>query len=571
MVPTTQQIKETGATFTPELLANFLSEKLLSYLNPKGQKINVLDPACGEGALLSAISKLLVKQKINFNLAGFDSNKSYLKIAAEVLDSLSPNNFSLKNSDFLEAIQIKDQQVSLFEQPSLKQPINNTIDLVIANPPYVRTQILGAEKAQRLAKKFNLKGRVDLYYPFLIAMTHALKEGGLIGVITSNRYLFTKSGSSIRNFLFKNYEILEVIDLGDTKLFDAAVLPAIFIGKKKKIVQNSTANFLKIYEELNGYKGALIQKENIFDILNADQAGYFTDGLKRYKKSKGIIRFGKTKESNWTMLSNEEAKWVKKIENNATELVGESFKVRVGIKTTADKVFISESWEELQEKPEEAILEDLISQENLKPWGICNKKKLKVLYPHLSKNGIKSVINLEDYPKTKKYFEAHEKQLKGRKYVIAAGRNWFEIWVPQNPALWKFPKLVFPDISHIPRFYLDKSGKIVNGNCYWIVATQPEEEEKLLLIQGMANTKLMTKYHDLVFSNKLYAGRRRYFSQYIQNYPLPDINTAASKAIIKLTKQLNLPNTDVKLKELTDALEIQVAKAFGVAPVFNLD
>lgn len=104
-----------------------------------------------------------------------------------------------------------------------------------------------------------------------------------------------------------------------------------------------------------------------------------------------------------------------------------------------------------------------------------------------------------------------------------------------------------------------------------IVANRPEEEEKLLLIQGIANTKLMTKYHDLVFSNKLYAGRRRYFSQYIQNYPLPDINTVVSKNIIKLTKQLNATTTDVKLKKLTNALEVQVAKAFGVDPVLNLD
>lgn len=570
MVSTTQQIKETGATFTPILLANYLSQKLLSYLKPNGEKINVLDPACGEGALLSAISKALITQKIDFDLVGFDSNKDYLKIASEELEELS--TATLNNADFLEAVDIRTQQTSLFDQPSAVQPINKTIDLVIANPPYVRTQILGAEKAQLLAKKFNLKGRVDLYYPFLIAMTYALKEGGLLGVITSNRYLFTKSGNSIRNFLSKNYEILEVIDLGDTKLFDAAVLPAIFIGRKKKAAQNATAKFLKVYQELNGYKGALIEKENVFEVLNDSEGGYFTDGLKRYKKSKGVIRFNNTKENNWTMLSNEEAKWVRKIETNAKEIVGDSFKVRVGIKTTADKVFISESWEELQKnKPEEAILKDLISQENIKPWGICTKKKLRVLYPHLSKDGVKSVINLEDYPKTSNYFHTHKVQLEGRKYVIEAGRNWFEIWVPQNPAFWKFPKLVFPDISATPRFYLDKSGKIVNGNCYWIVATRPEEEEKLLLIQGIANTKLMTKYHDLMFSNKLYAGRRRYFSQYIQNYPLPNINAPEGQAIIQTVKQLNDTVNGKEIEALTKILENQVAKAFDVAPVFTLD
>ena len=60
-----------------------------------------------------------------------------------------------------------------------------------------------------------------------MAMTNALKKGGILGVITSNRYISTKSGSDIRKYLLDNYEIIEIIDLGDTKLFDAAVLPAI--------------------------------------------------------------------------------------------------------------------------------------------------------------------------------------------------------------------------------------------------------------------------------------------------------------------------------------------------------
>lgn len=70
-------------------------------------------------------------------------------------------------------------------------------------------------------------------------MTNALKKGGLLGVITSNRYISTKSGSDIRKFLVENYEILEVIDLGDTKLFNAAVLPAIFIGKRRKVIRKT--------------------------------------------------------------------------------------------------------------------------------------------------------------------------------------------------------------------------------------------------------------------------------------------------------------------------------------------
>ena len=562
-------IKETGATFTPSGLADFLSRRILSY--SKVDNPLIIDPACGDGALMISIGHQLQYLNKKFRLQGYDTNNEYLQSANINLSKNSITKFELINEDFLEKIDIESIQPTLnFERKNMS--MNNFADIVIANPPYVRTQVLGAEKSQFLAKKYNLKGRVDLYYPFLIAMTHALKEDGIVGVITSNRYLFTKSGSSIRKFLFKNYDILEVIDLGDTKLFDAAVLPAIFIGRKKKNAKNTTANFLKIYEELNGYNGDLISSTDLFDILNSSKQGYFTDGLKRYKKSGGIIKFTKTKENNWAMLSESEAHWVSQIENNSNEIIGDSFKVRVGIKTTADKVFISDSWDELNgTKPEDENLKELISQENITPWGTCNKKKLKVLYPHFYENGLKKVIDIEKFPKTKKYFETYSEVLKGRKYVIDAGRKWFEIWVPQNPSFWKYPKLVFPDISAVPRFYFDNSGKIVNGNCYWIVATDKKDENKLLLIQGISNTKLMTKYHDLVFGNKLYSGRRRYFSQYVQNYPLPDVNTMESISIINVVKKINSTSNDVEIRELTAKLELLVAKAYGVEPILILD
>jgi tRNA1(Val) A37 N6-methylase TrmN6 len=560
-------IKQTGATFTPEKLANFLAEKLFTYNNVDNLK--VLDPACGDGALLMAMSDVLQQNNRNFELYGFDSNSEYLSIAKEnLLLNNQINGANLSLADFLEIVDLKKKQLSFFDSDS--SSINEFADLVIANPPYVRTQILGTAQAQLLAKKFGLKGRVDLYYPFLIAMTHALKENGILGVITSNRYLSTKSGESIRKFLAENYEVLEVIDLGDTKLFDAAVLPAIFIGRKKSKANNSTSKFYKIYEELNGYSGKLIPKLSIFDVLNSSKDGYFSVNDKRFKKSSGVLKFGKTKENTWTMLSNDEALWVSKVENNSKSFVKDHFKVRVGIKTTADKVFISDTWDELNDtKPEDDLLKDLISQENIKPWSTCNKKKLKVLYPHFSVDGKKQTIDLKDYPKANAYFLSHKEKLIGRKYLIDSGRNWFEIWVPQNPSFWKLPKLVFPDISTSPRFYFDNTGKIVNGNCYWIVSEKENDNELLLLVQGVANSKLMTKYHDLVFNNKLYSGRRRYFSQYVENYPLPDLNSKESANIISLVKKINsqrdFPTT------LVEELEIAVAKAFNVNPVFNLD
>ncbi|MCB9296266.1 MAG: hypothetical protein H6559_24565 [Lewinellaceae bacterium] len=368
-------------------------------------------------------------------------------------------------------------------------------------------------------------------------MTKSLKAGGLIGVITSNRFLFTKSGESIRDFLAEHYEIINAIDLGDTKLFEAAVLPAILIGKKKSKTNGlhathhqSSARFSKIYEDLNGYKGPFTSAISVYDILESGKQGYFKIGSRKYKKSSGVLRFSTLKGGLWCMLTKEEHEWVKEIERNSKTTVGDHFKVRVGIKTTADPVFIKSDWEALPSgiKPERELLKTLISQENIDKWKLNQTENLRVLNPYTSSNKKRTLVDIGEYPKAYAYLCSNEKRLKAREYVARSGRQWFEIWVPQNPYLWPFPKLVFPDISSSPRFYYDEEGKIVNGNCYWISATKERERDILFLIQGVSNSLFMTKYHDLVFNNKLYSGKRRYFSQYVENYPLPDINSTGS-------------------------------------------
>lgn len=558
-------IKNSGATFTPMKLADFLASKIFAELNiALTSSYTILDPACGEGELLTSIAKKFQLQdtSINIDIKGFDTNIDYIISAKSNLKGFNNYSVDIQNQDFLETTGACEEPIDLFN-PKIE---SEYADIVIANPPYVRTQILGSEKAQQIAKRFNLKGRVDLYYPFLIAMTNVLKKGGLLGVITSNRYLFTKSGETIRKFLLENYELLEVIDLGDTKIFDAAVLPAIFIGRKKtnKKQLSEPCRFAKIYEELNELGKQAIQSNSIFDVLNSQASGTYLVNEKKYNLNIGLLKHTPNKADIWQMTNNSENDWIEKIKSNTSFLIGDRFNVRIGVKSCADKVFIKESWEKESIRPEDVLFKKLISQENIQRWCFASVNDLKILYPHYSENGKRLVINLNDYPNAKVYFETHKEQLSGRKYLIDAGRNWYEMWVPQNPAFWVLPKLVFPDISTDARFYYDENGSVVNGNCYWIVAQTEQEKELLFLIQGIANSDLMSRYHDLCFNNKLYSGRRRYFSQYIEKYPIPNPKAQSSKQIIEIVKQLNVLSAQNKdVSELENELNNCVEKAFG--------
>lgn len=558
-------IKNSGSTFTPTELADFLADKIFAELkNTFKSTYTILDPACGEGELLTSIAKKFQTQDtpINIDIKGFDTNMDYIVSAKSNLNGFNNYLVDIQNQDFLETPGAYEGPVDLFS-PKVDAEY---ADIVIANPPYVRTQILGSEKAQQIAKRFNLKGRLDLYYPFLIAMTNVLKKGGILGVITSNRYLFTKSGETIRKFLLDNYELLEVIDLGDTKIFDAAVLPAIFIGRKKsnKKQLSEPCRFAKIYEELNGLGKQTIQSDSLFDVLNSQESGTYLVKEKKYNLNIGLLKHTSNKADIWQMTNSNENDWIEKIKSNTSFLIGDRFNVRIGVKSCADKVFIKESWEKESIKPEDALFKKLISQENIQRWCFSSVNDLKILYPHYSEKGKRLVIDLNNYPKAKAYFETHKEQLAGRKYLMEAGRNWYEMWVPQNPAFWVLPKLVFPDISIDARFYYDENGSVVNGNCYWIVAQNDEEKELLFLIQGIANSDLMSRYHDLCFNNKLYSGRRRYFSQYIEKYPIPNPKEQSSKLIIEIVKQLNdLSAQNKDVTELEKELNKCVERAFG--------
>ena len=551
-------IKNSGATFTPSALADFLSDKILQYFDGLPGKCTILDPACGDGALLTSIAKK-INNTFEFELQGCETNIDYLIETKNNLSLfLSKNQYKINHSDFLEVATPRAND--LFSVYSTHE----FADIVIANPPYVRTQILGAEKSQQIAKTYNLKGKIDLYYPFLIGMTNALKKGGIIGVITSNRYLTTKSGAEIRKFLSENYDILEVIDLGDSKLFDVAVLPAILIAKKKtnKRQLANPCHFAKIYEEFVYDKQA--QKVNtVYDILNKEKSGlYVVDDNRIFNYSVGLLKHSHIKTDIWQMTNDDENKWIDKIQKNTAFYIGNRFKVRVGIKSCADNVFLNENWDKALVSSEKELFKPLISRENIERWTCSVGERSKVLYPHYSANGKRAVYDLSQFPKAEQYLNKHKTQLESRDYVIQAGRKWYEMWVPQNPDLWEFPKLVFPDISVEAFFSYDESGAIVNGNCYWIVAQTDKERELLFLIQGIANSLLMSQYHDLCFNNKLYSGRRRYLSQYIEKYPIPNPSNVFSKRIIEIVKLLNNKQYSSK-EEPEKELNECVNKAFG--------
>jgi hypothetical protein len=149
--------------------------------------------------------------------------------------------------------------------------------------------------------------------------------------------------------------------------------------------------------------------------------------------------------------------------------------------------------------------------------------------------------------------------------VIEGGRQWYEIWVPQDPDGWAAPKLVFRDISEHPMFWMDLDGSVVNGDCYWLSLHPGASVDLLWLTVAVANSAFIEEFYDLQYNNKLYAGRRRFITQYVDNFPLPDPTTKTSQQLVELARSMYDSLACSTAVELQKDLDIIVRESFGVS------
>lgn len=525
---TNSYIKNNGIHYTPTDLSKYMANILVSQFlknSTHNKEIKVLDPACGDGELLVALAQILKEHNIDFKMYGVDTNNEELLIAKERLKQVEVD-LIYENIDYVEN----------YEK-------FNDFDLIIANPPYVRTQNMDILKRKNI-KKFAVNGRFDLYQLFFNVITYSLKYDGYLCIITSNKFMFNKAGDKTRKFLCENYNINLILDLGDTKMFEASVLPAIFLGQKKLFINQSIVEAAKVYETKQECNSTM----SIFQAIEKKENKVVKKDKLNYEVSFGTINIKNLNEP-WAINTQKNNSFINKIENKKYCALSDWANVKVGIKTTADKVFIKNDYSEFGDIEKE-LIHELIFSKNTGKWRQKETPKKYIFYPYIIDNGVQKVIDTSYFPNSKKYINDNSKILKARKYFEGSKKKWYEIWVSHSLFDFNKPKIVVPDISSESKFLYDESKKMVDGNCYWITLKDNIPNDYIFLILGLCNSKYIEKYHDMVFQNKLYSGKRRYVSQYINKYPMINPNSKEAKNIIKYVKMIIFDNCEIEQMEL---------------------
>ncbi len=202
-----------GQIWTPELLAVEMARKLTPYVNTESV---ILEPSCGPGALIAAVySELLQFNK----LIAFEIDPEILELGSQIFKR---SNIELHLEDFLQSQLIED----------------NSIDLAILNPPYVRQEVIPESaklgQARRLEKinqehQFDRKSNYFTY--FLLEVALKLKPGGVMVALVYNSLSHTQYGMKTLSVLDSLGHTLERKTI-ETPFQDVSVDAQILVWKK---------------------------------------------------------------------------------------------------------------------------------------------------------------------------------------------------------------------------------------------------------------------------------------------------------------------------------------------------
>jgi methylase of polypeptide subunit release factors len=554
----TSERKLSGTHYTPANVIDYIVEKTVRSSEADFRQFKVLDPACGSGLfLLKAFEAICasIRQKqgvvdssqaravlenciygIDIDVAVIKEAKQNLLLKAKEFDVHTAdldNNFFA--GDALELLAEQGPQMGFdFGNGNIQTTIFSDVmskggfDCVLGNPPYIRIQnISPTERRNKYINFFQTAtGRFDISVLFVELAAHMLKKKGKLGFVVSNKLLSTNGAKQFRQFIIENFTIEEIVDLADTKLFEAAILPMVLILRRGRGLAEQMV-FAAATEVKNGFHSGE-KVSNIFEALRETEL-HSTREVEMDSRVFNIRRFvapqpAKT-SSVWTFHSPTETKILNKIKSLSKGTFSDlAEKISVGLKTTADDVYIKPMTKAFvdENRFERELVFPVLESHNVERWSIHWRAAHDnyVLYPHQEINGRLLPINLNQFPQTKKYLHSHREQLASRTYLQESGRRWYEIWVHQSPRDFAKIKIITPDISSTNRFALDQKGYFVNGTCFYIILKDQSAEMNLAML-SLLNSKVMEYFHKTTSGNVLYAKRFRYWTTYLSRYPVP--------------------------------------------------
>ena len=256
------------------------------------------------------------------------------------------------------------------------------------------------------------------------------------------------------------------------------------------------------------YKTPNRLKQNYYQIQNIDELKQIDQTI-HPSRIINAINFKNWFSTSYDNIVNE--KWVDSIEN-------QGFKIGIGVATGSDKVFIRNDFHNIVE---DEILLPILTSKDVRGNKLNWSGKF-VLNP-FKENG--ELINLDQYPKAKEYFNSQKETLLRRHISRKNPNNWYKTIDRITKSLIHKDKIILPDISGNTHLLIDRGNYYPHHNLYYITG---RSYEKLVLLAAILMSDFVKKQLNEL-GNKMNGGYPRWQSQNLKKLRIPIIDAIPIK------------------------------------------
>ena len=245
--------KRHGVVYTPQPIVKLILDNTLPHNADALARAVICDPACGDGAFLTAAARLALSRLSRAealdalrNLCGYDIDARAIAKCKARLDE------TLREWYPDEHIAWDVSARNAFDRQAFKDA-HGRFTHIVGNPPYVRVQHLEQEGRERIAGNWSvLRGATDLYLVFYELALDLLREGGVVGYITPSSWLRSDSGAPLRERLAQSHKVKKIIDFGDNQMFEGVTTYTAITIVQKGGRANSIPVELRDGQSING-------------------------------------------------------------------------------------------------------------------------------------------------------------------------------------------------------------------------------------------------------------------------------------------------------------------------------
>lgn len=514
-----------GAVYTPSYIRNYIVRQVLHSIAKPLDECLCADIACGCGAFLYTLAETFHERTqvpfatIYHHLYGVDISEISITRAKILLSLVALLHGEIIMEDDFNLYCGNSLTFDFISLPNVQE--NGGFDVVVGNPPYVRSKHIDTDTKQLLSRwQTSRVGNSDLYIPFFEIGMSVLCDDGILGYITVNTFFKSVNARTLRRYFHENQVSLSIIDFGEQLVF------------KKKLAYTCLTFLSKTQSD-----SLLYTKARLAEVEAQNNFVYSRIDYNILDDHRG-----------WNLNHSEVLNNIRLIEN-AGEALGDLYVIKNGIATLANDVFIfrpTRSDENFyyhirdgREYPiEKSICRDIIKPNILKSEEEIVEKEEKIITPYDdNSNVIAEDFFISNYPHAYAYLQSCREVLDARDKGEGDYGAWYAFGRTQAIAD-SGKKLLFPYMSDQPHFvYMPQKDMMI----YCGYAIYSESETELLFLKRVLESSVFDYY--MRHTSKPYStGYYSYAKNYVKSFGIYPFTEEQKNHLLTLKSKTEVDN-----------------------------